>query len=91
MVAAYYNHFNVVEYLISCGANVNAINYKGTTVAMYTRNPFNKDSSDISVLKCLYENGANLFIKDGHGMSLADYVLNDKNDYVAHFLQKIGG
>ena len=89
MVAVYYNHLNIVEYLVSCGADVNASNYKGTTVAMYTRGSFSKKSADISILKFLHENGANLSSKDCHGMSLADYARQDKNDYLVNYLQQI--
>lgn len=90
MVAVYHNHLNVVEYLVAHGADVNACNYKGTPVAMYTRNLFSKKSDDLAILKFLYENGANLSIKDCHGMSLVDYARQDKNDYLANYLQQIG-
>ena len=87
MVAAYNNSYDTVEYLIENGANVNAVNYNGTTPLMYA-----KDSAlqygDIRILNLLLENKADRYIKDFDGKDIFFYLQNQSKelyDYIKNY------
>lgn len=73
MVAAYYNHYDIAEYLIAKGSDVNAKNYKGTSVIMYAKNGM-LETGDDRLFKYLLRKGANPFIEDYSGHNLFYYV-----------------
>lgn len=73
MIAAYYNHYDIAQYLIAKGSDVNAKNYKGTTVIMYAKNGM-LETGDDRLFKCLLRKGANPFIEDYSGHNLFYYV-----------------
>ena len=77
MVAAFYGRQDILEKLILLGADVNGINYKGTTVLMYAKD-FALKSGDLSSFNLLLEYGANLFAKDLLHKDLNDYVRNNQ-------------
>ena len=77
MIAAYHCQFEVVEYLITLGSDINAINNKGTTVIMYAKNGY-VDCHDESVITYLLKNGANPYQRDYAGLNLYEYT--DKQD-----------
>lgn len=73
IVAAYFNSFKVLKYLIENGADINGANNNGTTVIMYA-----KDGSiltgEFQTLDFLLENGADPNIQDYNGKDLFDYI-----------------
>ena len=73
MVAAYNNAWNIVSYLIDNGANVNAVNYNGTTPLMYAKDAAIKHG-DTKVLELLLNAGANRYAKDYDGRDIFSYV-----------------
>lgn len=85
MVAAYNNHYDLVKYLVECGADVNDMNYNGTSVIMYA-----KDCAIIHNDKRIYlyliSQGADLSHKDFRGFTLKDYVQDYKNYFPELFI-----
>lgn len=77
MIAAYHCQFEVAEYLISLGSDINAINNNGTTVIMYAKNGY-VDHQDDRVIAYLLKNGANPYQRDYAGLNLYNYT--DKQD-----------
>lgn len=76
MVAAYNNHFEVANYLISLGSDVNAKNNNGTTVIMYAKNGMLR-TGDERLFKYLLSKGANPFISDNSNKNLFAYIDDD--------------
>lgn len=78
MVAAYNNYLDIVKYLVNLGANVNEVNYKGTSVLMYA-----KDCAiihnDKRIFSYLLNHGANIVHKDYNGLSIKDYISEYKS------------
>ncbi len=73
MVAAYFNHFEIVKLLIGCGFSVNEVNYNGTTVAMYAKDGALKTNNTDSLLYIIGK-GADLSVKDYNEKDLFDYL-----------------
>lgn len=73
MVAAYNSQYEVVRYLLSLGSDVNARNYKGTTVIMYAKDGMIKSKDDRS-FNYLLDKGANPFLKDYSVKNLFEYI-----------------
>jgi methionyl-tRNA formyltransferase len=73
MVAAYYAQYDVARYLLSLGSDINARNYKGTTVIMYAKDGMIKTTDD-KLFHYLLEQGANPFLKDYSGKNLFEYI-----------------
>lgn len=73
MVAAYYAQFDVAKYLLSLGSDINARNYKGTTVIMYAKDGM-LNSKDDKLFYYLLDQGANPYLKDYSGKSLFEYI-----------------
>lgn len=73
IVAAYHHSTDVCAYLLAKGANVNASNYKGTTVLMYAKDAA-LAASDFSYLDLFLSHGADRHARDNSGLSLADYL-----------------
>jgi methionyl-tRNA formyltransferase len=78
MVAAYHNNKNVISYLLSMGANINAQNNNGTTVLMYAKDACLR-IQDNALLFYLIEHGADPFLRDFSGNNLFDYVKQENN------------
>ena len=90
MVAVYHKHIEVVKFLVESGAGVNEVNYKGTTVSMYTRNRVSMDSDSLAILRFLHYSGADFRVSDNTGKSLVDYFRDDKNEMFMDFFRQIG-
>ena len=75
MVASYYNQFEIARYLIRKGSDVNAKNYKGTTVIMYAKDGMLRTEDD-RLFNSLLSLGANPYIQDYTGRDLFDYIDN---------------
>ncbi|AWK44323.1 formyl transferase [Photorhabdus laumondii subsp. laumondii] len=77
MVASYHGYLGIVKYLIDSGANVNATNYKGTSVLMYAKE-YALKNGDTRIIKLLIEKGANILTKDMHYKCLVEYLTEDE-------------
>ncbi|TDB60660.1 formyltransferase family protein [Photorhabdus khanii] len=77
MVACYYGYLDIVKYLIDSGANINATNYKGTSVLMYAKE-YTLRSEDKKIIDLLIEKGANILVKDMHYKCLTEYLTEDE-------------
>ena len=75
IVAAYNNSYSIVKYLIENGADVNAVNYNGTTPLMYAKDAVIQ-LGETKVLDLLLEAGADRYIKDYDGKDVFFYVIN---------------
>lgn len=73
MVAAYNAQYEVANYLLSLGSDINARNYKGTTVIMYAKDGM-INSNDDKLFNYLLDRGANPYLKDYSGKNLFEYV-----------------
>jgi methionyl-tRNA formyltransferase len=73
MVAAYNGNLELAKFLISRGADVNAQNYKGTTVLMYAKD-YALAKSDFTLFELLLSHGADMTIADYTGKKLRDYL-----------------
>ena len=72
-MAAYFNSFEVVKFLVEHGANINITNYNGTTVIMYAKNG-SMTTSGFQTFDYLLENGADPNKKDYMDKDLFDYI-----------------
>jgi len=89
ILATYNHHVDVVMYLLSKGANVNATNYKGTSVLMYAKDAAIANN-DYSIISLILDASANINHTDNTGRTVLDYAkLNDNKDMV-HFLMTKG-
>ena len=85
MIAAYNGHLQKVIELINAGSEVNATNYKGTTVLMYAFSNYEL-SGDKTISKYLLAMGADPKIRDNSGRDIADYARERKS---THLLEQI--
>ena len=76
MVAAYNAQYDVAKYLLSLGSDINARNYKGTTVIMYAKDGMINSNDDI-LFNYLLNLGANPYLKDYSGKNLFEYIEDD--------------
>lgn len=88
MVAAYHNALGVCQYLIEQGADVNARNYKGTTVIMYAKDAALR-TGNYAIVDLLLKSGANPYITDYSGKNLFDYLKN-QSVTLFNYIQKNG-
>ena len=86
MVAAFYNSKEVAKLLIENGANVNATNYKGTSVLMYAKDGAINNANDTELLLLLIDYGASISLKDSNVLTVLDYVKN-QNTAIYNFLK----
>ena len=76
MHAAYWGHFDVVEFLAMEGADVNARSMTGSTVLMaVVRSPIAGEAHRIAML--LLQNGARIDAEDNYGMTARSIILNE--------------
>lgn len=73
IVAAYFNSYEVVKFLVEHGANINITNYNGTTVIMYAKNG-SMTTGGFQTIDYLLENGADPNKKDYMDKDLFDYI-----------------
>lgn len=73
IVSAYHGNIDAVETLISLGADVNDINYNGTSVLMYAKDYCIKHKSR-ELFDYLIQQGANIDHQDFRGKKLIDYL-----------------
>lgn len=82
MVAAYNAQYEIAKYLLSLGSDINAKNYKGTTVIMYAKDGM-LNTKDDRLFNYLLDKGANPFLKDYSGKNLFEYVSEDLRKKIA--------
>ncbi|WP_280629330.1 ankyrin repeat domain-containing protein [Arsenophonus nasoniae] len=81
MIAAYNGYYDMVAYLIEMGADVNATNYKGTTVLMYAKE-YALRSGNKKLFHYLLMLGANDKKVDMYYKFLTDYLNNTEIDFL---------
>lgn len=73
IVASFHGHANLARALIGRGADVNAVNGKGTSVLMYAKSAALRDGNYV-VMDLLLEAGADVFHRDHLGRDIEDYA-----------------
>ncbi|ELV8813519.1 ankyrin repeat domain-containing protein, partial [Vibrio vulnificus] len=86
IVAAYHGKIDVVELLVSFGANINDTNYKGTSVFMYAKDYAIKNK-DINYIRSMIRLGANVNLSDYYGKSVFDYLNGEEEDFIKNAIK----
>ncbi|HAS6154153.1 TPA: formyl transferase [Vibrio vulnificus] len=86
IVAAYHGKIDVVELLVSLGANINDTNYKGTSVFMYAKDYAIKNK-DINYIRSMIRLGANVNLSDCHGKSVFDYLNVEEENFIKNAIK----
>jgi methionyl-tRNA formyltransferase len=73
IVASFHGHRSLAEALIGRGADVNAVNAKGTSVLMYAKSAALR-SGNFAVMDLLIASGADLFHRDIFGKDIEEYA-----------------
>lgn len=73
IIATYNNQKEVVEYLLSLGADVRVKNHNGTNLLMYAKNTY-LNTGDTELLKRMYALGIRPEETDYEGLDLYDYI-----------------
>ena len=73
IVACYNNSVRIAKYLLDKGADVNAKNYKGTSVLMYAKNAV-LNSGLYNILDIVLSYGPDLYSKDFYNKNIFDYL-----------------
>lgn len=81
IVASYNGNIDVVERLLSLGADVNDVNYNGTSVLMYAKD-FCIKAQDSMLFKYLIERGADVNHRDFNGKTVIDYMSASQIDFL---------
>ena len=72
MIATYYNHYDIVQFLLSEGSNLYDKNRNGTTLLMYAKDAYLKTGDD-HLFAFFYHSGLSVCEKDYSGKNLIDY------------------
>jgi methionyl-tRNA formyltransferase len=88
IIASFFGHKNIIETLISKGADINSININGTTVFMYAKDYCIK-KQNIELLEFLLLKGADYLLEDFNNKTVLDYVEVDRNCVVSTFLKEL--
>lgn len=86
IIACFNSHFKLVNFLISKGADVNAVNDNGTSVFMYAKTPVLQNFKGINILNLLIDNGAKINHTDKFNKTVLDYVCNLKDVQLLNWL-----
>jgi|TARA_B110000977_G_C10893863_1_gene422514 ankyrin repeat protein len=90
VMACFNQHKKAIELLLLKGANVNAVNTKGTTVFMYAKTPIQNTHSNTYILKLLLNYGAKINQVDMHQKTVLDYVEENGDQNLANWLKDQG-
>ena len=85
IVAAYNHSYHIVNILLEKGANINAINSKGTTVFMYAKTKV-IENGNLFFLDHLIANGADIRAKDIFGKTVLDYLQEKNISFLVEYL-----
>jgi methionyl-tRNA formyltransferase len=87
MVAAYFGRFEIIKILVQNGADVNAVNFNGTSVLMYAMTNVSK-TNDMKTLDFLFSNGCRVNHMDYRDKSVYEYALEYGNLHVIELIKK---
>lgn len=87
-VSCYHHSYDCVRYLLDIGANINSVNFKGTSVLMYAKTKV-IENRNFKFLDYLVEKGANPFIKDSYGKNILDYVKETTDNELISYFSKL--
>jgi methionyl-tRNA formyltransferase len=73
IVAAYKGRVDIIDFLLTHGADINDVNYKGTTVLMYAKT-YALEENDSDIVRYLIKSGADVNQLDYSGKSIFDYT-----------------
>ena len=85
IVACYNNSIETAAYLLEMGADVNAINYNGTTVLMYAKNAVLK-TNQYDILSLLLNYKPDIYSEDFSARDIF-YYLKDQSVDIANFIK----
>jgi methionyl-tRNA formyltransferase len=85
IVAVYNNSIKTADYLITKGANINAVNFKGTSVVMYAKDAA-LNSGDYTVLDTVLKNKPDIYHKDFCNKNIFDY-LQDQTSEIGQYIK----
>lgn len=88
MIAAFKYDFEVVKLLVENGADVNARNFKGTSVLMYAKTAA-KNHQSLDILEYLIAKGANVNHSDFEGVSLISYAEQEGDSRIINYFRHI--
>ncbi len=89
ILAAYNFNVDLVEFLVDKGADVNSVNYKGTSVLMYAKSAtVNAGDVDMSLLEAVISLGADIEHVDDEGKTVLDYARENQELGVLRFLKE---
>ena len=88
IVSVFNNSKKCIELLLRENADVNAINFNGTTVLMYAMSAALK-SGDYSIMTLLIKQGAKLDTKDFSNKTIFDYALEHNAKEIIEYLNNI--
>ena len=86
MIACYKNQLATAKSLVAAGADVNAVNKKGTTVLMYAKTA--AVNTNTALVEYLLAHGADASAKDVKGLSALDYAYLENDAAVIDCLTK---
>lgn len=82
IVAAYFGNLEAIKLLLSLGANINDVNFKGTSVMMYAKDYLLRTKAS-DFFESLIELGGDVYMVDMTGQNLFDYVEKTEiEDYI---------
>lgn len=73
IVASFHGHVDLARELIRRGADVRAVNSKGTSVLMYAKSAALRDGN-YAMMDLLLAAGADVYHRDGFGRDIEDYA-----------------
>jgi methionyl-tRNA formyltransferase len=88
-MATYNGHLELVRYLVEQGADINATNYKGTSVLMYAKSAtVNAGQKNMELLETILNLGGNLEHCDERQKNVLEYARENGEWAVLEFLEK---
>src|SRR5215468_11113657 len=83
MMAAYYANLDVIQLLLSHGANVNAVDSDGETALHYAARA---DSASVEIVRILLQKGADVNVRDHDGTTALMKVIQKERPELALLL-----
>ncbi|HRJ45851.1 MAG TPA: ankyrin repeat domain-containing protein [Opitutaceae bacterium] len=88
IVASYHGHLELARALIERGADVNAVNRKGTSVLMFAKSAALRDGN-FAVMDLLLAAGADVFHRDRFGRDIEDYARELQSPALVRFIVEV--
>ncbi|AWY01070.1 hypothetical protein A8139_20930 [Marinomonas primoryensis] len=88
--SAYYHSYDVFKELIKLGADLDAVNDKGTTVLMYAKTILleNETIDGLNFIEYILSIGGRVDVKDFYGRSVFDYIHPEKKKIISILAEK---